>query len=325
MRYALGIDLGCTNTRVALVDTDGQILAAGRQPTEAARGAEHVVTSMVSLARRVLADGHVAPGGIAGLGVGSPGEVDHAKGVVVNATDNLPGWQGMPLGERLSEELALPAFVDNDTNVIALGEHTYGAAMFEEDFVCLALGSGVGGSVFLGGKPLRGSRLLGGRLGHIAFEPEGRLCNCGRTGCLEAYASAWAIAERAKSRIRAGGTTLIQELAEGDVEAVTAKTVIDAAREGDLFALVVVGEVARALATAIADISAIVDPALFLLTGGAAHDSPELIARVRSEFEAVGAACDADAPRIVGGALRDDAGVIGAAVMAFAGGVPGGR
>jgi glucokinase len=319
MRFALGIDLGCTNLRVGVADEEGRLVKVLRCPTEVYRGAQYVLQTVAGLARKALEDSGVAREDIVGVGVGSPGAIDVTTGVVVHATKNLPGWRGIPLAARLHDALGLPVVVDNDTNVIALGEHRYGAARGHDNFVCLALGSGVGGSVFLNGRPHRGSRSLGGDLGHVTVDVGGRLCNCGRQGCLETYASAWAIAQRARMRVAAGGETLIAELAEGDPDKVTAQTVLDAAREGDLFALVIVGEVTRAITAAVADLWNILDPTLFVLTGGVVHGSPELLVRIRAELTIGDTVHGRVPPELVGGALRDDAGVLGGVAMALAG------
>ncbi len=322
MRYALGIDLGCTNIRAGVADEEGRLIKALRCPTEVYRGAQYVLKTVSDLALKALDQSGVPREQVVGAGLGSPGAIDVETGVVVHATRNLPGWRGIPLKSRLQDTLAMPVTVDNDTNVIALGEHRYGAAREHQDFVCIALGSGVGGCVFLGGRPHRGFRSLAGDLGHITVDASGRLCNCGRQGCVETYASAWAIAQRARIRLAAGGETLIAELAEGDPDKVTAQTVLDAANEGDLFALVIVGEVTRALTAAISDLWNILDPPLFVLSGGVIHANPQLLARIRAELTIGDTVHGRVPPELVGGALGDDAGVLGGVAMALAGRAP---
>jgi glucokinase len=315
VRYAVGVDIGCTNIRAGLSDETGRLCTAVRRPAEVHRGPEHVLETAWALAREVMARGGDAE--IVAVGVGAPGAIGSLSGTVVDATRNLPGWKGFPLGPRLSTLLGLPVVVGNDTNVIAMGEHAYGAARGIDDFVTLALGSGVGGSVFLGGRPHRGVRSLAGHLGHISVDPNGRLCNCGRQGCLEAYASAWSIAERAQTRLLAGAGSLMTEMAGGDPSAVTSETVLRAAWEGDLLALTIVGEVTRALACVIADLCNALDPSLFVLTGGVVHGNPALIERVRTELAVLGSVHEWEPPPVVAGALADDAGVLGGAAMAF--------
>jgi glucokinase len=317
VRYAVGVDIGCTNIRAGLSDATGRLHGTVRRPAEVHRGPEHVLLTAATLTREAM-EGVSAGDEVVGVGVGAPGAIDHKTGAVVDATRNLPGWKGFPLGARLGETLGIPVTVENDTNAIAMGEHSYGAARGVDDFVTLALGSGVGGSVFLGGSPHHGARSLAGHLGHISLDAGGRLCNCGRQGCLEAYASAWSIAERARVRLLAGAGSLMVEMAGGDPAAVTSETVLRAAWEGDLLALTIVGEVTRALASVIADLWNALDPALFVLTGGVVHDNPQLAERVRTELTVLGSVHEWEPPAVVAGALGDSAGVLGGAAMAFA-------
>lgn len=283
-----------------------------------ARGPEHVLRAIVESASEALADAGVTRDCVAGLGIGSPGAVDTHTGRVVHATANLPGWHGMPLGERLREALAMPVAVDNDASVVATGEHAFGSAIGVEDFVCLTLGSGVGGCVFVGGQPLRGARWMAGDLGHLGVEAGGRLCNCGRTGCLEAYASAWSIAERARNRLRAGAASSLRAFADDDYGGLGAAEVFAASREGDPLAESLVGEAVRALATALADLANVLDPALFVLTGGVAHGNAELFARLEAERAQIATVRDWPPAPVVEGALGDDAGVLGGVALALA-------
>ena len=203
--------------------------------------------------------------------------------MVLSASSNIVGWWGTRIKENLEAALGLATFVDNDVNVISMGEHAFGAARGYNDFVCMALGSGVGGCVFLDGAIRRGSRGAAGELGHLTVDVNGRLCNCGRVGCLEMYVSAWAIAERARMRIAAGFESLISELAEGDLERIESRHVFEAAESGDSLGTVIVGEVGRMLAAALADLANLVDPALFVIAGGVAQAGEPLRARIEEE------------------------------------------
>ncbi len=317
MSYAVGIDLGCTNMRGGIVDENRRVVHQARRPSAVERGGESVLADLADFAADLASQCGVARSEIVGAGVGCPGRVDVKTGVVLYATPNLPDWTGAPVGETLAKRLGMPTAVDNDVNVIALGEHRCGAAMDVEDFVCLAVGSGVGGSLFLGGQPYRGSHGLASEMGHLSVYPNGRFCNCGRTGCLEAYASAWAIEERARDRLRAGGESLMEELCEGEPDRATASMVFEAAKEGDLLAMAILGEVTRALANAIADLSNLLDVPRFVITGSVAHQNPGLVERVREELHVAATPLRYPEPQIVASVLGDDAGVLGGAALAF--------
>lgn len=319
MKYAVGIDLGATNLRAGLVNEDGRVVYSERRPTEGKRGGEHVLANLIGLADHCIQEGPVQPGDVVGVGIGSPGVIDAKNGVVLSASSNIVGWWGTRVKENVEGELGLPTFVDNDVNVIAIGEHAFGAAKGYNDFVCMALGSGVGGCVFLDGAIRRGSRGAAGELGHLTVDVNGRLCNCGRVGCLEVYTSAWAIAERARTRIAAGAESLIAELAEGDLERIESMHVFGAAKEGDLLALVIVGEVARLLAAALADLANLVDPALFVITGGVAQAGEDLRGRVEQELSVTATVGSEPPPPVVLGTLGGDAGMMGGAALALSG------
>lgn len=316
MRYALGVDLGCTNIRGAVVSEGGTVMSVERRACPAHAGPEAVMEALIATAKCAADRACVSLGELVGIGVGSPGIVDAHEGVVLAATPNLPGWAGMRLRDRLEGAFGISAFVDNDVNAIGLGEHKHGAGAGYKDVVCIAIGSGIGGAVVLDGQLRRGARWMAGSVGHMAADSGGRLCNCGRVGCVESYASAWSVAHRARTRIAAGGHTLITELAGGNLDAVDAAVVFDAAKEGDLLALVIVNETARVLAQIIVDIWCLLDPQCFVIAGGLAHGY-DLIERVRQELVATVPVFAGEPPPVVPGRLGDDAGVVGAASLVF--------
>ena len=319
MSYAVGIDLRTANLRAGIVTEDGRIVYSEKRPTEGKRGSEHVVANIVALIQHCIEHGPVQASEVAGVGIGSPGIIDAKNGVVLSASSNIVGWWGTRIKENLEAALGLATFVDNDVNVISMGEHAFGAARGYNDFVCMALGSGVGGCVFLDGAIRRGSRGAAGELGHLTVDVNGRLCNCGRVGCLEMYVSAWAIAERARMRIAAGFESLSSELAEGDLERIESRHVFEAAEKGDSLGTVIVGEVGRMLAAALADLANLVDPALFVIAGGVAQAGEPLRARIEEELRVAATVGSEPPPPVVLGQLGDEAGMLGGASLAFSG------
>jgi glucokinase len=319
VRYAIGIDLGATNLRAGVIGEDGSLVFSLRRPTESRQGGERVLHNLIALGEAVLAESPVPREELVGVGIGSPGVVDNSTGAVRSATPNIPGWSHTPLAARVKERLGLPVVADNDVNVIACGEQRFGAARGFSDFVCLALGSGVGGAICLDGAIRRGAGFAAGEVGHLTVDANGRLCNCGRVGCVEAYASAWAIAERARARLAIGEASLIGESVGGDLDRIDAKVVFEAAAEGDALARVIVDEVIRMLAAALADLSNILDPALFVICGGIAQARGDLIPRLDREFRVAATVRVDPPPPVVAGRLGDDAGIVGGAALVFGG------
>lgn len=190
----LGIDIGGTGVKAAIVDQAGNILHHSETPTRASEGATAVLDRVEQLARSLIRRAN-AP--VVGCGVGSAGRIDQRRGTVVFASANLPGWTGLPLGPELSERLALPVVVDNDVNAAALAEGWVGSARGTADYLMMTIGTGVGGAMVIGGKLWRGARSGAGEVGHMALYPNGLPCPCGGTGCAEQYVSAKALTRQA--------------------------------------------------------------------------------------------------------------------------------
>ncbi|MCH8967040.1 MAG: ROK family protein, partial [Planctomycetes bacterium] len=200
---AIGIDLGGTNLRVAVVDKSGQILARQIEPTHAAQGPDVVMDRMVRLGDSMLGTLSLTRSDLVGVGVGCPGPLRIRDGCIIR-TANLPGWNDVPLRDRLHAQFDLPVTLDNDANAAAYGEFWVGAGHGSEDLVMLTLGTGVGAGVVLGGCLLHGHFDNAAELGHMIVVPDGLPCRCGQRGCLEQYSSASAVAQRVITAIQAG-------------------------------------------------------------------------------------------------------------------------
>lgn len=197
----LGIDIGGTGIKAAIVDARGNILHHGETPTCASEGASHIQDRVRKLAHSLV---EKAGTQVLGCGVGSAGRIDHRRGSVLFASGNLPGWTGTPLGPDLARSLGIPVVVDNDVNAAAIGEAWVGAGKGAADFLMLTLGTGVGGAIMIGGKLWRGARWGAGEVGHMALYPGGEACNCGGIGCAERYVSAKALTRQANGLLAGG-------------------------------------------------------------------------------------------------------------------------
>jgi glucokinase len=315
---SLGVDLGGTNARAAVVDTDsGEIVAVHKEPLR-----DRAPAAVVAVIQRAIAEASTAAGLPAApsgcVGVGVAGQCLGATGMVLNAP-NL-GWRDVPFGELLSAALRTRVKVANDLAVAAWGERRFGAARGIDDVVLVFVGSGVGSGIIAGGRLYDGSTGVAGELGHVKVGPvrgeaEARRCGCGELGCLEAYTSGVNVAARVRERIAAGARTRVAELAGGDLARVNASLVDEAYRAGDAFARELWDEVGLLLGTSIANLVTLLNPARLILGGGVLLGCPALAALVRARFDEKVSRSAARGLTVERAWLGDDAGVIGAAVL----------
>lgn len=314
-RYIVGVDLGGTNLVIGAMSADGASQHAMHSiPTRADLGADAVVGRMNELIEKVIAETRAATGAnredFLGVGIGSPGPLDRERGLVI-FTPNL-GWRDFPLRDRVQDGVKLPATLDNDANCATLGEWWIGAAKGARHVVGLTLGTGIGGGLILDGKLYHGASDVAGEIGHSSIDSTGRRCGCGNYGCLEAYASGPAIAERAREALAGGESSIMPSLVENDLAKLTAATVYEAARRDDELALHVVRETARFLGTGIANLLNIFNPEVVVLAGGVTQAGDALFDPLRAEVRRRAFKPAVDACRIVPGALEGNAGVVGA-------------
>ena len=312
MRYVVGIDIGGTNIVVGAVAEDGsEVLGLVSEPTIAEQGADAVLARIVRLTRASMAAARGKE--IAGIGIGAPGPLDTARGIVL-LTPNL-GWTNFPLRDRLVEALGLAATLDNDANCAIFGEWWRGAARGADHVVGLTIGTGIGGGIVLFGDIYRGASDIAGEVGHMSIDAMGRRCKCGNYGCLEAYASGPAIAARAVEGIQAGAETSLPTYVNGDLSKVTAQLVYEAAHDGDDYALEVVKDTARFLGAGVANIVNVFNPEIVVICGGVTLAGDRLFVPLRSEVKRRAFKPAVDVCRIVPGELTGTAGVYGAAAV----------
>ncbi len=314
MKWVIGIDIGGTNLVVGAVAHDGsRVIGDITQPTNASRGANAVIGDVVTMARSAIADVRRADPAaeIVGAGAGAPGPLDTRKGVVF-LTPNL-GWVNVPLRQRIRDGLGIPVAIENDANCAVLAECWIGAARQGKYVIGLTLGTGIGGGIVIGGKLYHGASDAAGEFGHMTIQLNGRLCGCGNHGCIEAYASARAIARRAIERIEAGEVSELTAMAKGDLNSVTSRMVYEAAAHGDQLAQDVADRTAEYLGAAIANLLNIFNPDIVVILGGVSHAGEALLEPLRREVASRAFKPAVDACRIVAGELQGLAGVYGAA------------
>ena len=311
-RFAIGIDFGGTAVKMARVDEHGVIGARASFPTAGLASVEawldEVEHHLANLQKDAPAEWEYA-----GIGVGVPGLVDHSQGFIYNLT-NVPGWQAVPLAEKLTARFQLPAWVDNDVNAMALGECTYGAGQGFHHAVFLTLGTGVGGGLLLNHKLYRGAYSMAGEIGHISIDLNGPAAPMGRGG-VEQYVGNRQIVERTLRELDAGRTSSILEHAGGQRDTITPKVIAEAAAAGDELALDIFDFVADCLATMMASVAYLLQPQAFIIGGGVSAAGPILFDPLRRHLNARLSAHFAERLEIKRAELGNDAGVIGAATL----------
>lgn len=313
-RLVVGIDIGGTNLVVGAVAEDGSALHGLRsEPTRSESGEDDVLARLVALTRAAMDAARAeAPGAeFTGLGIGAPGPIDRASGVVI-LTPNL-GWNNLPLRQRLADALGLPAALDNDANCAVLGEVWRGAARGVKDAIGITIGTGIGGGIVVDGKLYHGASDCAGEIGHTTIDTEGRRCKCGNYGCLEAYASGPAIAARLVEAIDVGAESCVPEMVGGDLSKVTAQTVYDAAQAGDDLAGEVVRDTAYYLGAGVANLVNIFNPEAIVICGGVTRAGERLFGPLQREVKKRAFKPAVSVCRILPGELDGTAGVWGAA------------
>lgn len=269
MNHYIGIDLGGTNLRAAIADTDtGQIFHQRKSPTLAAEGQEAVIQRIVRLIRELTQANGSSGAAIAGVGIGVPGTPDIETGVI-QFLPNLPGkWLNVPLQAIIEDQVGLPVALINDVRAITLGEWTFGAGRGADTVVCLAIGTGIGGGVVVNGQFHLGLGGTAGEFGHHVVEPDGLPCGCGGRGCLELYASGPAIAAMGVKEVMHGHTTRIGELVDHDLNRIDAGVIVRAAKEGDPLAQEILQRAGMYLGIAVGNILGVVSPQRVIFGGG---------------------------------------------------------
>lgn len=318
MKYSIGIDLGGTDIKAGLLSSAGTLSCRIVVSTLVKEGAKAIakriaatIKQVISAAKRTSHQDESRE--IIGIGLGSPGLIIAESGII-HFSPNFPGWRDIPLLDYVSDELKelnIPLFIDNDVNVMVLGELHLGAGIGYDNVVGLTIGTGVGGGIVIDGRVYHGSWNTAGELGHTIVRPNGRKCGCGNRGCLEAYAGARHIVERTQQKIVDGRKTGL------NLENLTPKKIANAASAGDELALDIFSETGRLIGVALTSIAHILNPQIAIIGGGISAAGENLLFQhIRQEFKER----TMDIPsemEIVPAKLGNDAGLVGAAMLAY--------
>ncbi|TDB37773.1 MAG: ROK family protein [Actinobacteria bacterium] len=309
--YAVGVDVGGTRIAVGLVERKGRLVKEAKVLTPR-NGPFAVVDAVIELVAETISGTH--PSEIAGIGMGLPAQIDFMKQSVEFCT-NLP-LAGVDVRSLIMSRIRQDVTIDNDGHCAGIGEARFGAAKGIRDFVMITLGTGVGGALFLDGEPYRGSRGLGGEIGHMVVRLDGPPCPCGGFGHIESYLGRPAIAGRGREAARAFSGQAIRDRAKGDADAVTAEHVLQAALAGDEIARDILLEAGDILGEALVGIVNLLNPRLIVVGGGIGESADMLVTR-SAEVIAEKALAGRRDVKVVQAQLGNDAGVLGAAALAF--------
>ncbi len=319
MKYSIGIDLGGTDIKGGVLSSDGKLMYRTVVSTHVNDGAKAIAKRITQMILQVCSQiqsqtnyNQLTTNEIIGIGLGSPGLILAESGII-HFSPNFPGWSDIPILDYVAAELGnikIPLYIDNDVNAMVLGELYHGAGVGYENIVGLTLGTGVGGGIVLNRKVYHGSWNSAGELGHTIVQPNGRKCGCGNRGCLEAYVGAKHIVQRTRQNITSGQKSCLNP------DVLTPKQIAFAAEAGDKLAEEVFAETGRFIGIALTSIAHILNPEIAIIGGGIAGAGEKLLFQhIREEFRkrTMGIPSQME---IVPAKLGNDAGLIGAAMLA---------
>ncbi|TNC50425.1 ROK family protein [Rubellimicrobium rubrum] len=306
---AIGIDLGGTQVRVALVQ-GGRVLARASEPTDVAGGPEAVLRQFARLTEKVTA--RADPLDIIGVGVASPGPLDSGTGTIIDIP-TLPGWSGFPLRDMLTKQMRLPVVLENDGIAAAFGEWRHGAGQGLRHLVYVTVSTGIGGGVIIDDRVLRGRRGMAGHVGHMPVVLDGPVCSCGGQGCFEALASGRALGRAARAGVASCPDS---RLSAEPPDILSAQHVVAAARQGDALALRLLDDEARYLGLGFTGLIHLFSPEAVIMGGGVSQAFDLLSPGIHSGIQERAMAAFRNV-RVLKAGLGENSGLIGAAALAL--------
>jgi glucokinase len=302
-KLAIGIDLGGTNLRAALVTRNGTVIKRKKELTP-----KKVLDSLIMISDSFFSKD------VAGIGLGVAGLINRESGTIINSP-NIPALKGINLLKKMQAKFSVPVFIENDANVAALGEKWIGAGKEFSDFVLFTLGTGIGGGI------IKNNRLLSAtaEVGHMTIQTNGQKCFCGNSGCLETCASARAIVSKVISALEKGRESMLRQLHGGNVYKLMAEDIFRISLEGDSLAREILKDAGKCLGIGIANIINILSPQAIILTGGLIGAWDIYIQEAIKEASKRAFQELFDRVKILPSLLGDDAGIIGSAGLVFHG------
>lgn len=315
--YVVGVDMGATSLEVALSDFQGNLLERHYEPISIRQGPEEIMPLLVDITLAMLAQHHLATSQILALGIGVPAPIEFSTGLVVRPS-NIRNWDSYSMPAFLHQTFPESAiFVDNDANVMALGELRYGIGKHHQHFIFVKIGTGIGAGIILHGAIYRGSNGAAGDIGHISIDRNGEACYCGNVGCLESITAGPAIARRAMKAAQEGRSLVLSRLLEQNDGNLTAEDVATAADEGDFAANEIIQESGRILGESLAGIVNFFNPSLIIIGGGVSRISPIFLVSIRRAILKYSLPLSTRHLTVDNSSMLNDVGVYGAVALAL--------
>ncbi|MFA5088138.1 MAG: ROK family protein [Candidatus Omnitrophota bacterium] len=301
IKYVIGIDVGGTNVKLGLVNGLGRILARTNLATKRyVQNKGKLIAAIIEATEGLIANNHLRRKHIKGIGIGLPGLIDPYLGVV-NFLPNIPKWKNVPLKKILEKRLKIPVYLENDVNLIALGEWKFGAGRGVKNMICMTLGTGVGSGLILNNSLYRGEGYVAGELGHVPLNEKGPACSCGGFACFERYVGNGPLLRKA-SRIFHKKTITFQEIKK-------------LAAGGDRRALKFWEETAIQIGNGLIGAVNLLNPTLIVIGGGVSNNYRYFHKKVTGVIRERAMRIQAKMVRLARAQLGDDAGIIGAQVL----------
>jgi glucokinase len=311
----IGVDLGGTNIDIGLVDNKLKVIQKKSINTKPERGYKEIISDIAKVSKKIIDCSGLKESDITSIGIGIPGTVNKSEGIVTFACNIF--FENIPLVKELNKYFNIPIYIDNDANCAALGEALTGAAKDYENSVTIMLGTGVGGGIILNGKIYNGFNGSAGEIGHMVIKSEGYPCNCGRRGCFETLASASALIRMAKISLKDNLESKINELTNFNIGNLNGKIIFDACKLGDKVSIEVVDNYINYLAEGITNIINIFAPEVIVIGGGISKEGEYLLKPLRKKVYKYVYFKGKPQTQIKCSQLGSDAGIIGAAQLAF--------
>lgn len=313
VKYAIGVDLGGTNIKIGIVTDKGKIIKKTSIKTEAEGGPKIVISNIQNGIEEILMKNKYK---IQGIGIGCPGTVSIKKGIVEDPP-NLPGWKKVKLGPIMKNKFNYKIHIENDANAAAIGELIFGSGKKIDSFVMVTLGTGVGGGIVFNRKIFRGEFGAAGEIGHISIDVNGPKCNCGSTGCIEAYAGNAYLKEQIRSELHNYPDSKVWELIENDLSKVSPRLIQAASEKQDGYARMVIERMGTQLGAALASVSNLLDISTFIIGGGVAGFGKPLFDCVRKKISERVLSPLRSRVLVIPAKLQNEAGIKGASSLVF--------
>lgn len=310
----IGVDLGGTNISIGIVDNNGKIKLMNTVSTNSEQKPQNIINSIINLINNTIKQSDTAKEDIDSIGIGIPGIINQETGRIVECI-NLP-LHNVPLAELVKKEVKIPVFIDNDATLAGLAEHEIGVMKNSTTGVLMTIGTGIGGGIIIDGKLQTGYNGIGSEIGHMIVGQNDYDCNCGRNGCLETFASARALVNYTKKLIKQGNIeTSLHKICNGEIDKIDGKMIFEQAVKGDKLANKAVDRMVKFLSIGIMNLISVIDPQVIALGGGISNAGDFFLEKVKTEVNNLKYFKTMPVGKIMIAKLRNEAGIIGAAML----------